>query len=198
MNPLEDAIEDLDGAMSTVNENLASSEEYEMQEFSNINDNVFPAYPTLRPALGSLKNLNGILKLAIENPTGTFLTIAKNQYVQMTAGLGLVSLSTFGLDQIALADLNSTKTPSNQTGNSQDTRLHYFKFGQNFSLPLFNVMTKMLDGDAGVKTAAGPAVNALGPGYTTELAVGPAKLMKYLPFVSLVYVHPTYEEMEDP
>lgn len=198
LNPLEGAIEGLDGAMSTVNENLDSFEEYEMQEFSNINNGIFPAYPTLRPALGSLKNLNNILQLAIENPTGTLLAVAKNQYVQMTAGLGLVSLSTFGLDRIATADLNSKKTTSNQTVNSQDTRLHYFKFVQNFPVPLFNVMTKMLDGDAGVKTAASPAVSALGPGYTTELAVGPAKLMEYLPFISLVYLHPTYEEMEDP
>lgn len=198
LSPLEDAIEGLDGAMSAVNENLASFEEYEMQELSNINKNIFPAYPTLRPALGSLQNINRILQLAIQNPTGSLLTIAKNRYVQMTAGVGLMSLTTLGLDQITTTDLNSMKTSPNKTVESQDIRLHYIKFEPNFPLLLFNTMTKMLDEDAGVKTAADPVVNALGPGYTTELAVGPTKLMKYLPFISFIYLHPSSEEMQDP
>lgn len=198
LTPLEGAVEALDGAMGTVNDNLASFEEYEMQEFSNINDNVFPSYPTLRPALGSLKNLNNILQLAIDNPAGTLLTIAKNQYVQMTAGLGFVTLGTYGLEKMATADLNSTDTTSNGTDASQETRIHYIKFIQNFPLLLLNILTKTLDGDAGVKVAAVPAVNELGPGYSTELVVGPAKLMKYLPFITFIYVHPTYEQMLQP
>ncbi|KUI54448.1 Subtilisin-like protease 2 [Cytospora mali] len=196
LNSLEGSVEGLDGAMSMVNGDLSSFEEYEMEEFGNIEDNVFPAYPTLRPTISSLKNLNNILQLAIKNPTGTLLTIAKNQYVQLTTGLGLVSLSTYGLEQIKSADLNRTDTPSNGTADPQDTRTTFIKFVPYFPLLLFNVLTKTLDGDAGVKTSATPLVNDLGPGYTTEVVVGSARLMKYLPFISFVYIHPTYEQMQ--
>lgn len=195
LSPLEGAIESLDGAMSAANENLASFEAYEMQDLSSINKNIFPAYSTLRPALGSLRNINKILLLAIENPTGTLLTIARSQFSQMTAGLGIVSLTTFGLDKMASANVSSMEAPTNKTVESQDLRLHYLKFEQNFSLPLFHTMTKMFDGDAGAKTAATPFSHSLGPGYLTDIAVGTAKLMKYLPFISSVYLHPTPEEM---
>ncbi|KUI63811.1 Subtilisin-like protease 2 [Cytospora mali] len=198
VNSLEGSVEGLDGAMSMVNGDLSSFEEYEMEGFGNIKDNVFPAYPNLRPTISSLKNLNKILQLAIKHPTGTLLTIAKNQYVQLTTGLGLVSVATFTLDKVSSADLDATDTQSTESATPQDTRMHYIKFSEKFPLLLLHVLTKTLDNDAGVKTAAKPSVVQLGPGYTTELSVGLGKVLKYLPFIILVYVHPTFEEMQNP
>lgn len=86
----------------------------------------------------------------------------------------------------------------------EEERVHFILLEQGFPIPVFNIWTFTLDQDKGTKTAADVSVNdnlrqrglepAYGPGYTTEISIPSATVVRALPFVRVVYLYPTFEQ----
>ncbi|KAJ0116126.1 hypothetical protein J7T55_005072 [Diaporthe amygdali] len=199
LSSLEGAAEELDGAMQAINEDLASFTSIELDELTAAG-RVFSSYPEISVARGMLSNLSNIIKIAWANSEAVVQSLwglCQTQWLPITSGGALVT-SVWGLHQISQG--NSTEEIP------QEERLHFILFEKGFSINVFNVWTFVLDQNKGVKTAADPSVNddlkrrglppAYGPGYTTEITLLKATLIRLIPFVRDVYLHPTFEQME--
>ncbi|KAL1858234.1 hypothetical protein Daus18300_009980 [Diaporthe australafricana] len=199
LGSLEGAAEALDGAMQAVNENLASFTSIELQELSAAGT-TFSSYPEISVARGMLSNLSNIMKIAWANSPAVvqnLWSLCQAQWLPITSSGALVT-SVWGLHQIGKG---ATTT---ETDKPVEERLHFILFEQGFSINVFNVWTFSLDQNKGTKTAADPSVNddlkrrglppAYGPGYTTKISIPKATLIRLMPVVRVVYLHPLLEE----
>lgn len=199
LSSLEGAAEELDGAMQAINENSASFTSIELEELTAAG-RVFSSYPEISVARGMLSNLSNIIKIAWANSEAvvqSLWSLCQTQWLPITSGGALVT-SVWGLHQIGQG--NSTEE------KPKEEWLHFILFEKGFSINVFNVWTFVLDQNKGVKTAADPSVNddlkrrglppAYGPGYTTEITLLKATLIRLIPFVRDVYLHPTFEQTE--
>lgn len=197
LSSLEGATEALDGAMQAVNEGLESFTSIEMTELTEAG-RMFSAYPEVSLARGTLSNLSNILKIAwgnSPNVIGSLWSLCQAQWLPITSG-GALLTSVWGLHEISKGQAMEQKP--------MEERAHFILLEKGFPISIFNTWTFILDQNKGTKTAADPSVNddlkqrglkpAYGPGYTTKITIPKAKLIKLIPFVRVVYLHPTFEQ----
>ncbi|KAH8771872.1 hypothetical protein F5883DRAFT_642539 [Diaporthe sp. PMI_573] len=197
LSNLEGAAEALDGAMQAVNENLASFSSIELEELTEAG-RVFSSYPEVSLAKGMLSNLSNIMKIAWANSPDvikSLWSLCQAQWLPITSGGALIT-SVWVLHEVG----NGAETEP----RPEEERIHFILLEQGFPIPVFNVWTLTLDQNKGTKTASDASVNddlrqrglepAYGPGYTTEITLPKATIIRALPFVRVVYLHPTFEQ----
>jgi hypothetical protein len=197
LSNLEGAAEALDGAMQAVNENLASFSSIELEELTEAG-RVFSSYPEVSLAKGMLSNLSNIMKIAWVNSPDvikSLWSLCQAQWLPITSGGALIT-SVWVLHEVG----NGAETEQ----RPEEERIHFILLEQGFPIPVFNVWTLALDQNKGTKTASDASVNddlrqrglepAYGPGYTTEITLPKATIIRALPFVRVVYLHPTFEQ----
>lgn len=199
LSSLEGATEALDGAMQAINEGLESFTSIEMAELTEAG-RTFSAYPEVSLARGTLSNLSNILKIAwadSPNVIQSLWSLCQARWLPITSG-GALLTSVWGLHEISKGQVTEE--------NPVEERSHFILLEKGFPITIFNIWTFYLDQNKGYKTAADPSVNddlkqrglkpAFGPGYTTKITITKGKLIKLIPFVRVVYLHPTFEEMQ--
>lgn len=85
-----------------------------------------------------------------------------------------------------------------------EDRVHFILLEQGFSILIFHLWTFTIDEDKGTKTAIDAPVNddltrrglepAYGPGYTARITIPKATIVRALPFVRIVYMHPNFDQ----
>lgn len=197
LSSLEAAAEAVDAAMQAINEGLGSLTSIEMAELTEAG-RVFSAYPEVSLARGMLSNLSNIMKIAWANsPTviQSLWSLCQGQWLPITSGGALIT-SVWGLHEIGKGAVTEQKPV--------EERLHFILLEKGFPISIFNIWTFALDQNRGTKTAADASVNdhlkqrgldhAYGPGYTTRITIPKGKLIRLIPFVRVVYLHPTFEQ----
>lgn len=195
---LEGASEALDGAMQVFNEGLESFTSIEMAELTKAG-RIFSAYPEVSLARGKLSNLSNILKTAWANSPAVIIqslwSLCQARWLPITSGGALIT-SVWGLHEISKRQMTDQRPV--------EERLHFILLERGFPISIFNIWTFALDQDRGTKTAANASVNdglkqrglkpAYDPGYTTKITIPKATLIRLIPFVRVVYLHPTFEQ----
>lgn len=197
LSGLEDAAEALDGAMQSINEGLESFTSIEMAELTEAG-RIFSAYPEVSLARQMLSNLSNILKIAwSDSPTviQSLWSLCQARWLPITSGGALIT-SVWGLHEISKGQVTEQKPV--------EERLHFILLEKGFPINVYNIWTFTLDQNRGTKTAANASVNdnlkqrglkpAYGPGYTTKITIPKATLIRLIPFVRVVYLHPTFEQ----
>lgn len=197
ISSLESATEALDSAMQAINEGLEHFNSVEMAELTEAG-RIFSAYPEVSLARGMLSNLSNILKTAWANSPAviqSLWSLCQARWLPITSGGALIT-SVWGLHEISKGQMTDQRPV--------EERLHFILLERGFPISIFNIWTFALDQDKGTKTAANASVNdglkqrglkpAYGPGYTTKLAIPKATLIRLIPFVRVVYLHPTFEQ----
>lgn len=197
LSSLEGAAEALDGAMQAVNENLASFTSIELEELTEAG-RIFSSYPEVSLAKGMFSNLANIGRIAWANSPDviqSLWSLCQAQWLPITAGGALVT-SVWVLNEIGQGE-ETVEEPD-------EDRVHFILLEQGFSIPIFHLWTFTLDENKGTKTAVDASVNddltqrglepAYGPGYTTRITVPKATIVRALPFVRIVYTHPTFDQ----
>lgn len=200
LSSLERAAEALDGAMQAVNDNLSSFTAVELEELTEAG-RVFSSYPEFSLARGMLSNLSNMMKLAwgsSHNVIQRLWSLCQAQWLPITSGGALVT-SVWVLHEVGNVEHGE------QGGQLPgEERLHFILLEQGFPITVFDVWTFLLDSNKGTETAGDASVNddlrrrglepAYGPGYTTEITMPMATLIRLMPFVRVVYLHPTFEQ----
>lgn len=197
LSSLEGAAEALDGAMQAINEGLESLTSVEMAELTEAG-RIFSAYPEVSLARVTLSNLSNVMKIAWGNShtvIQSLWSLCQGQWLPITSGGALIT-SVWGLHEIGKGAVTEQKPV--------EERLHFILLDQGFPITIFNIWTFALDQNRGTKTAADASVNddlkqrglkpAYGPGYTTKINIPKAALIRLIPFVRVVYLHPTFEQ----
>lgn len=200
LSSLERAAEALDGAMQAVNDHLSSFTSVELEELTEAG-RLFSSYPEVSLARGMLSNLSKMMKLAwgsSHNVIQSLWSLCQAQWLPITSGGALVT------SVWVLHDVGNVEHGERGEQLPEEERLHFILFEQGFPITVFDVWTFVLDSNKGTKTAADASVNddlrrrglepAYGPGYTTEITIPMATLIRLLPFVRVVYLHPTFEQ----
>lgn len=221
---LQSAVNSMDSALQTVNSELGTFTDIELSDFGSINQQYFKAYDYggLQDMTSVLKNLAQVVQKIVQVGSNTpamqtLLTAVKANWKVLTVGNGIAAVGAWSVQQFGTAtaptvsDLND---PMSSTGTTNETdslnmtyRSHFLHFSTGFSIPLFDIVTSVIDQDAGVKTANDSSVNddiiknggqaAYGPGYTTNITEGLGVLLSKMPFIQNVFVHPTWPETQE-